>query len=235
MEHRATLLHLRPVIGPPVLGRVDGTAAAVGDRGFVFLFNPNYRALDAQFALDVSLGLTKGEAFVLRELYPHAGRLLGKPHAGLWHRGDEVRLPIKGPEARVVEVVPAESLKRPALLNAGGKAVLSGDSLVLSDVEGEMGTSAELAVLLPPDHDVAQVSVNGRRFSSFENRNNLATLAVTFAGRQFEHCQQVGSYDRNSSSKLIRADFTVPQRIFAQLAERRKAWPIPYTENLPHF
>ena len=63
-EHRATLRNLRPIIGPPALGRVDGTAAIRDDRGFVFLFNPNYRTLDAQFTLDASIGLTSGERFV---------------------------------------------------------------------------------------------------------------------------------------------------------------------------
>ena len=229
--HRATLHHLRPIIGPPVLGRVDGTAAIVGDRGFVFLFNPNYRALDAQFALDASIGLTEGDGFVLRELYPCPGRLLGKPQAGLWRRGDKVSLPIKGPQAVVVEVVPAASLERPALLNAVGKAVLSGDDLALSGVEGEMGKTSELAVLLPPDRQVAQVSVNGRRFRAFDRHDDVVTLAVTFAGPQFDHCQQVGSYDSNFSGNRFRADFSVPQRIFTQLAERRKAWPIPYTQE----
>ncbi len=42
-KNRATLKKLRPIIGPPVLGRVDGTAAIDGDHGFIFLFNPNYR------------------------------------------------------------------------------------------------------------------------------------------------------------------------------------------------
>ncbi|MGA2259375.1 MAG: hypothetical protein ABSG53_32270, partial [Thermoguttaceae bacterium] len=184
--HRATLHHLRPIIGPPVLGRVDGTAAVVGDRGFVFLFNPNYRALDAQFGLDAGIGLTEGDGFVLRELYPRPGRLLGKPHAGLWHRGDKVSLPIKGPQALVVEVVPATSLELPAMLNAGGKAVLSGDDLLLSGVEGEMGKTSEVAVLLPPDRQVAQVSVNGRRFSAFNRHDDMVTLAVKFAGPQFD-------------------------------------------------
>ncbi len=51
-QHRDLLQRLRPIIGPPALGRVDGTAAVEGDHGFVFLFNPNYRELDAEFALD---------------------------------------------------------------------------------------------------------------------------------------------------------------------------------------
>jgi hypothetical protein len=230
-ENRATLCALRPIIGPPVLGRVDGTAAIVGDRGFIFLFNPNYRAMDAEFTLDAGIGLTKGTDFILRELYPRKGQLLGKPRVGLWHRGDRVSLPIKGPEALVVEVVPAESIARPALLNASGKAVLKDDSLVLSCVGGEMGATIELAVLLPSARKVSKVSVNGRDFASFAHHDDAVTLPVTFAGARFDHCQQVGGYDRNFSNRLFRAEFTVPQRIFTQLAERRKAWPIPYSEE----
>ena len=41
-DENARFLHaLRPIIGPPTAGRVDGTAAIVEDRGIVFLFNPN--------------------------------------------------------------------------------------------------------------------------------------------------------------------------------------------------
>ena len=41
------LRRVRPIIGPPMIGRCDGTAAIRDDRGFVFLFNPNYRRMDA--------------------------------------------------------------------------------------------------------------------------------------------------------------------------------------------
>ena len=230
-EHRDTLRHLRPIIGPPVLGRVDGTAAVVADRGFVFLFNPNYRQLDAEFTLDASSGLTQGDAFVLRELYPRPGRWLGKPQAGYWRYGERVSLPIKGPEALVVEIVPAASVTRPALLNASGKAELQGDQLVLTDVAGPVGHTAELAVLLPTPALVLRARVNGRDYTTLTRRDDVLTLPVTFAGTGFDHCQQVGGYDPNFSDKTFRAEFTVPPRVFQQLAERRKAWPIPYTDE----
>ena len=51
-----------------MLGRVDGSAALVDDRGFVFLFNPNYRELHADFPLDARIGLTKGEKEMLEDL-----------------------------------------------------------------------------------------------------------------------------------------------------------------------
>jgi hypothetical protein len=123
--HRELLKKLRPIIGPPALGRIDGTAAIDGNHGFVFLFNPNYRELNAEFTLD-GIGLTSGDEFVLRELHPRKGTLLGKPGAGLWRRGDKVVLPIKGPEALVLELVPANDIKRPALLGAAGTVVLTG-------------------------------------------------------------------------------------------------------------
>ena len=230
-QNRATLKHLRPIIGPPVLGRVDGTAAVLDDRGFLFLFNPNYRELSAEFRLDASIGLTKGETFLLRELYPRPGRLLGQPEQGPWAFGDTVSLPIKGPEALVVELVPADSVRSPLLLNASGQAALRGETLVLSEVEGEMGTTVTLVVLVPPRRVLSSVMVNGRATKSFARKGGWVTLPVTFAGARFEHCQQIGSYDRNFSNTLFRSEVTVPGRVFAQLAERRQIWPAPYTQE----
>jgi len=229
--NRATLKKLRPIIGPPVLGRIDGTAAIDGDHGFVFLFNPNYREMNAEFTLDAGIGLIKGDAFVLRELYPQAGRLLGNAKSGLWHLGDKVGLAIKGPEALVLEVVPAGAIQRPALLHATGKAALDGERLVLSDVQGEFGTTSELAVLLPAGQKVSKLSINGREFTAFQSANDVLSVPVTFAGARFGLCQQVGAYDGNFADKVFRAELTIPQRVFEQLAARRKAWPVDYTEE----
>ena len=230
-KHHTTLKNLRPIIGPPVLGRVDGTAAIVGDRGFVFLFNPNYRELKAEFRLDGSIGLTKGAEFLLRELYPRAGRLLGHPQTGVWRSGDTVSLPIKGPAALVVEVFPAAEVRRPVLLNATGKAALKGDTVALTDVEGEMGSTVELAALLPAKRRVSTFTVNGREFVLSAQQKDVAKLSVTFAGARFDHCQAVGAYDRTFSNTMFRAQFSIPQRVFTQLAERRKAWPVAYTSE----
>jgi hypothetical protein len=229
--HRELLKKLRPIIGPPVLGRIDGTAAIDGDHGFVFLFNPNYRELKAEFSLDESIGLTAGEGFVLRELYPRKGRLLGKAETGVWQRGDTVSIPIKGPETRVVEVVPISKIERPALLQATGTVALDGEHLNLTEVEGEFGRKSELAVLVQAGRKVSKVTLNGRDVSSFKSEEGLVKVPVTFAGTRFDHCQQVGSYDPAFDSKTFRASFNVPQRIFEQLAARRKAWPVDYSEE----
>ena len=225
------LRRLRPIIGPPMLGRVDGTAAVLGDRGFVFLFNPNYRELGVSFALDATIGLTEGGPFVLREIYPREGRLLGKPKTGVWNRGDRVDLPIKGPQAMVLEIVPAAQVQRPALLNATGQAKRDGDRLVLTDVAGEVGTKAELAVLLPKDSAVKSLRVNGADRRDFSRQEDVVCLGVSFAGVPFAHCHQVGTYDPAFAGKTFSAEFTIPQRLLAQLARRRKAWPVPYTPD----
>jgi len=229
--NRTLLKKLRPIIGPPVLGRSDGTAACDGDHGFVFLYNPNYRELTTSFTLDSAIGLSKGDAFILRELYPQVGRLLGKTGGGLWHLGDKVSLAIKGPEARVLEVVPASSIKRPALLQATGTATLDGGHLRLTGVTAEAGRQADLGVLLPAGQKVDNVSINGREITTFQTKNDLLSVPVSFAGSRIDHCQQVGGYDPNFADKMFRADLSVPKRVFEQLAARRKAWPVEYTSE----
>ncbi|HNQ88819.1 MAG TPA: hypothetical protein PKM73_09415 [Verrucomicrobiota bacterium] len=228
-QHRATLARLRPILGPPALGRLDGTAAIDGDHGFLFLFNPNYRELTAEIPLDATLGLTRGEAFLLRELYPRANRLWGDPQAGVWPRGSTVRLPIKGPEALVLEVVPAGRIRRPTLLNAAGSARLRGGTLDLESVEGPCGASVQLTVLLPSKRPIQQVRVNGHSFIGFIQQGDRVTVPVTFAGAAFGHCPQVGTTDPHFADRVFRAELRVPARVFAQLAARRQAWPVPYT------
>jgi hypothetical protein len=227
--HRDLLKKLRPIIGPPVLGRIDGTAAIDGNHGFIFLYNPNYRELNAEFTLDAGIGLTSGDAFVLRELHPRKGRLLGKPGAGLWLRGDKVVLPIKGPEALVLELVPANDIKRPALLGAAGTVELAGNQLSLTNVSGPVGHSCELTVLMPPGQAVSKLVVNGKAATSFQTHAEGVTLPVTFAGTRFDHCPQIGSLKPGFADSTYRAELRIPKRVFAQLERRRKSWPVPYT------
>ena len=117
-KNKENLLHTRTILEQPAIGRVDGTAAIVGDRGYLFLFNPNYKQLPAHLSLDETIGLTKGEKYLLKEVYPESGRLLGKPGTGLWSRGDVVNLALDGTSATVFELMPEVDVRRPTLLNA---------------------------------------------------------------------------------------------------------------------
>jgi hypothetical protein len=54
----------------PAVGKVDGSAHIVKDRGYVFLFNPNPQALEGTFLLDESIGLIAGERFRVCPIHP---------------------------------------------------------------------------------------------------------------------------------------------------------------------
>jgi len=50
VEHKEYLLHTRTILDQPAIGNVDGTSMMIGDKGYLFLFNPNYKQLPAAFA-----------------------------------------------------------------------------------------------------------------------------------------------------------------------------------------
>jgi hypothetical protein len=224
------MLRMRAIIGQPMIGRVDGTSAIIEDRGFIFLFNPNYRRLEAEFTLDQSIGLANGSNLVLKELYPVEGRLHGKPGAGPWNYGDRVKLAIKGPEAMVLRIEPAGSLAKPMLFGAAGEVSIKGGRLELAKVTGEPGAALSLTVLTPKGKAVSGVSVNGKA-ARFTQAGNIVNVPVRFKGTPFGHCQQAGEYDPVFNGESYAAEFTVPKRVFEQLEARKKAWPVPTTEE----
>jgi len=54
----------------PGAGKVDGFAHILGDRGFVFLFNPNSKTLRGSFVLGESIGLNQGNKFNVSSIHP---------------------------------------------------------------------------------------------------------------------------------------------------------------------
>jgi hypothetical protein len=134
----------------------------------------------------------------------------------------------------VLEVVPVSKIKLPALMEATGNIAVDGERLVLTEVRGETGRTTELAVWLDGGHKITKASVNGREVPVLPSpRNGIGWLRVpvTFAGARVDHCQQVGTYDPNFADQVFRADLTIPRQVFDQLAERRKAWPVDYTQD----
>ncbi len=224
------LRNLRPIIGPPVLGRTDGTAAIIEDRGLVFLFNPNPGRTDARFKLDESIGLVKGERFVLRELHPAEGQLLGSPR-GFWSYGAEIVISMPGREAMVFEVVPAEAeVTEPVLFNARGRVTFRTGSLNLIAGEAEMGARRTVVILIPKNQRVRAFAVNGVSYP-FRQNGNAVSVDIRFAGRAFEKSQRVGTYDPSFAGGTIRARVRVPDWVFRQLEERKEGWPVSYTED----
>jgi len=231
-ENAEFLRRTRTIIGQPRMGHADGTSAIIGDRGFVFLFNPNARRVTAEFALDPTIGLEATGRFLLKELYPLEQRLVAKPGAGPWSSGDRVSIALDGGTAMVLELARApERPEAPVVFGAPGTASLEGDALTIEEARGEMGTTADLLVWLPDDagSDVGRVSVNGVPVAFEQVADRLVRAQVTFAGAPFRRLQQVGAYAPWFAGGTLRGTFDVPARVFDQLMARREAWPIPWT------
>lgn len=226
-EHREYLLNTRPIIGQPAIGRIDGTSAIVGDRGYLFLFNPNGRSMDATFTLDETIGLTKGGEFVLREVFPLEDRHIGKPGAGVWHAGDVVSIRMSGAQAVVLEVGPPGAASA-QVFNVPGRAEVDAGAVTVTDVRGEVGSSVQMLVRTP-GRQVDRVRVNGREVT-FTIEDDVVVVPLRFAGEPFSQMEQVGTYDPDFEGGVVSGTFSIPQRVFEQLEERRRDWPIPWSE-----
>ncbi len=242
------LRHTRTIIGQPAIGKIDGTSAITGDRGFIFLFNPNGRRLSADIVLDSTIGLSARGPIQLRELYPLENRLLAKPGIGPWSAGDRVSVSVDGGSALVLEVGPAPASSAETLYGAPGTLSVSGTVetdaakrgapprsrhvIAIEGVRGEAGSSQELLVTLPAGAgSPTGVSVNGQDVTFTRTPAGALSIPVTFAGSAFRKLEEIVPYDPSFAGGTCSARFTVPQRIFDQLAARRRAWPIPWTSE----
>ena len=229
-ENKEVLRHTRTIMGQPAIGKTDGTAAIVGNRGFLFLFNPNGKKLPARFRLDETIGMTGDGRFVLKELYPQEGRLVGKPGAGFWSKGDEVSLLLDGGSAMVLALEPAPgTVTQPILFNVTGRAGLENGEAVLSDVKGEAGTETTALVVLPAGQTAKGLTVNGRPLKVDSAAPGVVHAALRFDGAPFSQYQPLVDVPSGFAGGTLSGRFTIPHRVFDQLAARRKAWPIPWT------
>ena len=85
----------------PAVGKVDGSAHVVGQRGFMFLFNPNKDSLPGAFALsEESIGLKGDGTFRVSQFYPTAERMAAARY------GETVRWDIPGQTAVILDIRP---------------------------------------------------------------------------------------------------------------------------------
>jgi hypothetical protein len=230
-ENIEILRKVRPIIGQPMVGRCDGTSAILEDHGYVFLFNPNYRAMDAEFKLDASIGLTSVGTFFLHEIYPQEGMSIGKPGSGVWEGGDPVKIRMRGTSVRVLRIEPVTlPLQRPMLFGAPGKVTVKGATVTVAEVCGPVGERTELTIRLTNANLVKKLVINGVAMP-FTQNDDVLTCSVTFAGTPFVQAQPIGFYDPDFNGSVVEGEFTIPKRIFRQLSARQKAWPVNYTED----
>lgn len=235
VKNKEYLRHTRTILEQPAMGHVDGTAAILGDHGYLFLFNPNYKQLPAQLSLDETIGLRQGDKFLLREIYPQKGRLLGKPGSGSWSRGDVVRLTLDGTSATVFELLPEGQAKQPILFNAAmllstvpPTVEITESTVSLAHVAGEPGVIQVLGVQLPSAAKVSQVTVNGNSVK-FTQSGKYIEAQAQFKGPRFGQAQEIVT--TQSAEGVLTGTFEVPQRVLDQLAARKVQWPIPWTQE----
>lgn len=96
------LLVKRDLFGMPLRANgIDGSAHIIGDRGYLFLFNPTVQPHAGSIPLDEKILLTKGEAFRVDMLYPSEGTCYGS-----FQQGENLIVEISPRSAYLLEVKP---------------------------------------------------------------------------------------------------------------------------------
>jgi hypothetical protein len=102
-ENVAYLKTRKDLPGWPGIGRVDGSAHVVGDRGLIFLFNPEKGFRSGEFALtEQGIGLRARGVFKVVQEYPASSRSVES------RNGQIVRWEVPGESAVILKVQPAE-------------------------------------------------------------------------------------------------------------------------------
>ena len=87
----------------PAPGKVDGSAHLLGDRGLIFLFNPNKGDLRGEFALTgESIGLTREGSFKVTQEYPQSDQ------TAVVRSGDTVHWSVPMESAAVLRLEPVQ-------------------------------------------------------------------------------------------------------------------------------
>ena len=230
--NREVLRHTRTITAEPAIGRIDGTAAILNGHGYIFLFNPNAFALRAEVPLDERIGLAGGASYHVEELHPVVGRRLGRPEKGFWAHGETMSLRVDGHAALVLAVQPVLGpVLEPLLFNVPGSVGFADGVVSLTDVRGEPGSSGQVTVLLPGRPKVTGLRINGRDFPVSSPSAGVIEAKITFDGVPFGKSEPVGEHDPKFAGGTFTGRFSIPRRVFEQLAARRKAWPISYTAD----
>ena len=219
------LQHTRPIIGQPMVGRCDGTSAILGEEGYIFVFNPNYRSLKTGFKLNESIGLSEGDAFTLKEIYPQEGKVVSP---GILKYGDRVHLEMPGITVRVFRLEPSPGHQEPLLVNTTGEVSVEEDRVALSNIRGKVGDSQALQVILPGKQKIRRMTINGKDHP-FRQQGQTLNARVKFQGQYFPRAHSLSEYDPGFQGQTVEATLRIPERINQQLEQRKKDWPVPYT------
>ncbi len=228
-QHRPYIAKTRPILGPPMVGKVDGTSMIDGSHGYLFLFNPNYRGLPAEMNLNRSIGLTAGLKYTIRQIYP-TPMTLGSATGSTWSYGQKFKTIVTGTSAVVLEIGPAPEFHGPIVLDTPGEASLENGLLSISGIRGPAGTHQAIRVSLPVASQISKAEVDGKRFD-FSFTEGIATVYVSFPGEPSRLHDPVIPFDGSWESEPATGSFRLPQWLPAALNARKAKWPVTYSED----
>jgi hypothetical protein len=134
----------------PGPGAVEIYSHAAGDRGFVFIVNPQYWGRTVEVPLDSSRGFSATGQCEIEELYP-TQQLRLTAQGPLVLLGSKLSVCVSAQQALVLEVKPPPQKVDSARLYGLPGTVESTPTGYLIKTRGPQGHSARFAVLLPPD------------------------------------------------------------------------------------
>ena len=138
---------------------------------------------------------------------------------------------MEGTQARVLEVVEFDGkVDKPMLFGAIGKVAPKWGSIAVTGCKDKIGSSSDIVVMLKKDRRVKEFTVNGKK-TKFKQDGNKLFVTVKFTGVEMNRTPQIGVYAAKFTGGVYTATFSVPERVFAQLNQRKKDWPIPYDED----
>lgn len=176
----------------PGMGAVEIYAHADGDRGFIFVVNPQYWDRTVRIPLDKTLGFRGAGRCEVAELYP-IERLRLTPDGPTAALGSALTMTVPAQQVLVLQVRPApERIESPRLYELPGTIESNGDVQVVK-THGPQGRSERFAVVLPagakpirsaevradvPRQPLRSKAETGLQLLSSEGP--VATLEVTF-------------------------------------------------------
>jgi len=126
-------------LGSPSVGSIDGTASMDGDEGYIFLFNPGFVPLSANFTVDEAVGLSNAsssDTWSVSELYPTPTEYT----VDTWKHGAAVSVTVGGSDCRVLKLSKASSASASAASALAQKQAVA-VATVIGGVVGEVSTT----------------------------------------------------------------------------------------------
>jgi hypothetical protein len=177
-EHFRFLNVKRDLFGQPWSVPLDGSAHIIEDRGYLFLFNECANDQVGSVPLNEWIGLTKGDGFDIKQIYPEEQWL-----ARDVKRGGVIHIPVAASGVSIVSLEPAsasdQALPEVVWHNLGkAELKLSAQELAIIGLDGYQGQRREVVVLT---NGVApkRVFVNGQE-TPFHVTQNLILAEVVF-------------------------------------------------------